>query len=90
MSVLLCLLIMFLDYLMLILIAKGSGHLSKDARMSSITTYLLYIPYIVTDDANKANTLSNQFASVFTREDVPSLPPVSGTSFADMNDIRMD
>ena len=42
---------------------------------------------MVTDDINKANALNNQFASVFTRENVPV---ISGPSFPDMNDIHIE
>ena len=44
----------------------------------------------VTDDTSKANALNNQFASVFTRENVSTVPVISGVSFPDMDDIQID
>ena len=44
----------------------------------------------VTDDTNKANALNNLFASVFTRENVSTIPLISGLSFSDMDNIQID
>ena len=44
----------------------------------------------VTDDTNKANALNNQFASVFTRENVSTIPVISGLSFPDMDNIQIN
>ena len=40
------------------------------------------------DDLAKAKVLNNQFASVFTRENVSTSPTLSGTPFPDMENIE--
>ena len=44
---------------------------------------------LITNDSDKANALNNQFASVFTQENISSIPTASGPTYPDMDGIEI-
>jgi len=80
--------IMFLNYLTLNPIARSfiKGYHKDKIGVPSLSVRSTS----VTDGFSKANTLNNQFASVFTREDISTIPSVSCPLYPDMDNIEIE